>query len=205
MALPDDNLTLFNGQPNFLVPDHIVKSPLIDYEIGGVAPQDNSQGNNSYEWKATYEEPEIRLSREPYCNYIVVLSEYDVTELSFTFDQNMRHIIAYIQNGLCKLHWFDIQINSYTTTSYPGAISPKVALDDKRDIATAYNDVLFFYLKDGNLCYRQQRDRFGIERVLAATNAPGIRRIGMTTGLRFAVELDAPPPPIQQVTAICNP
>jgi len=204
MSLPNNRLTAIDTRPSFRVPDHIVKLPLTDYEIGGVAPQNNTEGNNSYEWKASYSDPEVRLAREPFCNHIVVLNAPGITELSFTFDQNMRHILAFMQNGVCKLHWFDTQTNSYTTTSYSGAFSPKVALDDKRTPSNTINDVLFFYLKEGNLCYRQQRERFATERVLTATDAPGIRRVGMSTNLRFIIELDVPPPPIQQVTAICN-
>ena len=51
-------------------------------------------------------------------------------------------------------------------------------------------DVLLFYIRAGNVYYRQQRDRFSIERLLGAVPVGMTRflRWGMSTTLRVQLE-----------------
>ena len=190
MSLPNNILYLATEPVTFLAPDHLVIKPLIDYERGGVAINDASEGTNAYNWKIAYTGSEVRLSREPYSDFTVLFTTPGITEIGFAFTQNMAVTVCYVQDGLTKLYWFDTQISQYVTTEFPSVTSPKLAMDDKREYSSSISDILFCYLRAGNLCYRQQRDRYNTERVIVATQATKIRRIGMTTGLRFAVELN---------------
>lgn len=190
MSLPNNILKQVTDPVIFLSPDNVLTTPLEEQERGGVALSNSLEGITSYNWRMRYIGNELRLSREPYSDYSVILTVSGITEFSFSFTQNMSITISYVKDGVSKLYWFDSSVSNYVTTEFPGITSPKLSLDDKRDYSSNISDVLFFYLKDGNLCYRQQRDRFSIERIIAATEATKIRRIGMTTGIRFAVELN---------------
>jgi hypothetical protein len=54
----------------------------------------------------------------------------------------------------------------------------------------ALNDVILFYIKDGALFYRQQRDRYGVERRLCDCPNTTIRieRVSMNTLNRLQIE-----------------
>ncbi len=111
-----------------------------------------------------------------------------MTEISFSFDVNMQPVVAFVASGQSYLNWYDSSVNDYITTSLGADITtPRVALDDKRYVATngyQLSDVILAYIRAGNLYYRQQRDRYGVERLLA-TNIKPLIRIGFNRGLRF--------------------
>ena len=126
----------------------------------------------------------------------VVFSGADITELSLAFDQNMRATIAFMQAGEAKLYYYDTGLEAPTTISIgAGSTSPFLTMDDKREVATInnFNDILLFYIRDGQVMYRQQRDSYTVERS-AYTLTQGfpvyIRRAGMNTMNEMQVELE---------------
>jgi len=115
----------------------------------------------------------------------------------------MRPAIAYVEDGTPKLNWYDTTIPGQTTTSYPGIVTPRVSLDDKRMLQSQISDVIFAYIRSeggqNRIFYRQQRDRYTIEYdptedLDPATRAeyramvdesPGLIKIGMNRQLRM--------------------
>lgn len=84
-------------------------------------------------------------------------------------------------------------IGQFATTEYSGVYSPRLCLDDKREYQNASRDVLFFYIKTGTpekLCYRQQRERYTVERELVDVPANTLRlgRVGMAKTNRVQIE-----------------
>lgn len=192
MALPLNILSSISVPARFSGARAGATSKTIDYEDGGVAIQDASKGLLYQRWRA-------RLFNSGKVDAHVVLDAREVpefvwltvpymTEISFSFDANMRPVIAYVANGQAYLNWYDSVPNDYVTTALDaGVITPRVSLDDKRDIASngyQLSDVILGYVRGGNLYYRQQRDRYTIERLLT-TNVKPLIRIGFNRGLRF--------------------
>jgi len=163
----------------------------VDYEDGGIAIQDPSRGSQYQRWRGRLLGENIILDA-PEVEPFVALSGPDITEISFTFDQNMRPAIAYVQAGVAKLWWFDTVAGEQVVTEYPEAITPRVILDDKRFTQTLNSDVILGYVHDGALYYRQQRDRFSIERLLDAGPHVGLVKIGFNVQLRlqFLMEIE---------------
>ncbi|WP_444922937.1 hypothetical protein ACJJH9_12200 [Microbulbifer sp. DLAB2-AF] len=92
-----------------------------------------------------------------------------------------------------KLYWYDSSQGAQITTDWPGIVTPKVSLDDARSTQSAVSDVIFAYLKNGNLYHRLQRDRYGNEYLLASdVNSPGLIKIGMNWQFRFQFLLKSP-------------
>jgi len=156
----------------------------VDYEDGGIAIQDPSKGSQYQRWRGRLLGDDIILDA-PEVEAFAVFSGPDITEISFTFDQNMRPAIAYLQAGVSKLWWFDSVAGAQVITEYPGAITPRVVLDDKRFTQTSNSDVILGYVRDGALYYRRQRDRFTIERLLDAGPHVGLIKIGFNVQLRL--------------------
>jgi len=163
----------------------------VDYEDGGVAIQDPSQGLLVKRWRAQLVELDVIVDAdgvEPF----VLISGAGITEISLTFDQNMRPTLAYVQEGVSKLRWFDSLPGQVVTTSYAGIRTPRITLDDKRYTQTGSSDIILAYIRvsDGALCFRQQRERFETERVLSAGPHKGLIKIGFSRKLQLQFLLE---------------
>lgn len=194
MSLPGEALEVAAPAALFIVPDDLGRpTRALDFERGGVALNDASQGLNIKNWRARVSGNDVLISEEPYTSESVVITDTGIIDISLAFDQNMRPTLAYLSGGSVKLYWYDAALPGQTTTTFTGITSPFLALDDKRSVATAIasNDILLFYINGNQLAYRQQRDRFNTERILRTFPGSGvsIKRAGMGSGLRMQVEI----------------
>lgn len=165
---------------DFILPSR--RDPLLDYEFGGVAIGDVSQGLKAKLWTCIYEDNKIKVGYDN--NFQTLLTVQGVTALSLAFDINMRPLVTYIVNSKCHLWWYDSSAASQVTTDFGSNIQfPQLSLDDNRQPQTANADVIFAYLKNSHLYMRIQRERFQIEHKLA--QAKRLVQIGMMANLRF--------------------
>jgi hypothetical protein len=108
-------------------------------------------------------------------------------ELGFTFDQNMRPLVAMAtRDKQLSLYWYDPVSAGYVTTALGQGRSPRMSMDDKRPFAGAQSDALLAYIKGKNLVYRMQRDRFLVEYPVLS-DIPGharLKHFGMCDNLR---------------------
>ena len=156
------------------------------WENGGVALSDPSEDLSKYVWKAWTDGTTIKIKRDDLDTYHVVLMDTNITEIDLTFDQNMKPCISYVANGISKLYWYDSQQAMQVIDEYPDIRNPRVSLDDKRRFNVANSDIIFAYQKGDTLCYRVQRERFSVERVLATNPKKRLLwRIGMGHHRRF--------------------
>lgn len=167
----------------------------IDYEWGGIAISDPSRGLMYQIWRARMENNYVYLSA-PNTPEFVLLDLPKVTEISFTFDQNSRHIFVYVQDGVTKMHWFDTSVGEYVTTTLgSNIITPRISLDDKRESQLGVSDVLLFYQKGKSLYMRVQRERYLIEHLMATNVTDGVVKVGMMNNWRVGVQLAQYHPP----------
>lgn len=102
--------------------------------------------------------------------------------MSLAFDSNMGIVLCWMASNGGNLYYFDTLSSSYTTRAFSDVTSCRVVVDDSRDFYASASDVIFGYTRAGNLCWRQQRDRYDVERVVGPTSrllvkmAPNINR-----------------------------
>lgn len=190
--LPDNSLSSIPAPGAYLPPDDQTPPALTDYELGGVAINDASQGLRVKVWTLFVDHEDVKL--QPAGGGAVTLfSATGISDIALAFDQNMHPAVAYLQAGELKLRWYDATLGQTVTSSFGAARSPKLSLDDKRESATraGRSDVVLAYLRGGGLYYRQQRDRFTIERLL--TGGIGqealLRSMGMSRRGRLQFEV----------------
>ncbi len=162
----------------------------VDYTSGGIAISDPSEGLDYQIWKAYLQDDNVILSSATQHEFIAYTGA-NITEISFAFDSNMNFTLAFVQNGEAKLHWYDSSSGGMVTTSFGSDyLSPKTTLDDKRDLQSSIRDVIFSYVKNNNLYFRMQRDRYEVEYLLKEGGINRIKKIGMNNKLRlqFLVE-----------------
>lgn len=196
MALPGDVLSSTPAPGYFLGARAQVFPDYIDYADGGVAIQDPSLGLDYQTWTAEIVsdivEDNIMLSAPTFPATSVYTGD-DITEVSLAFDQNMNVCVAFVEAGVAKVLWYDTTVSQLVVTAIPGNVSnPKVALDDNREFNRVGSDIILAYIKDGALYYRQQRDRYQIERQLHSGPWIALKRIGMGSSLRFQFQVVAP-------------
>ena len=199
MAMPANTLSSLPAYSAFMAPDDRVRaSLLVDYEMGGADIGDPSQGLQVKAWEARVDGNNIQVRTDGTGAWTTVTSDASITELALAFDQNMRPTVAYVAGGTAKMYWYDAVAAAYVTTSYPGATSPVVTMDDKRDMQIGLNDVLLFYLQGGRVKHRRQRDRYTIEYDLAdvPTGMTRIARWGFTAGKRIQLEFSTGVAPV---------
>lgn len=178
--LPDNVLSTEVVQGIYLFPDNIVGTPLEDYELGGVAIQDPSQGLQVQPWYGYWS----ALDNTAYlrANFtgspIALFTESDVVEFSFTFDQSMRWVAATLSStGVLKFRWFDASVPGYVMTTYSNVFSMKLCLDDKRraQLAADKSDILLTYITTSQeLYFRAQRERYLVAHLLSSTIQPNV-------------------------------
>lgn len=176
----------------FLYPDSLPYTPFEDYEYGGVAHQDPSKGLMVKVWKASKVDGWIEVvpvdGSQPPIRFVQVPETANY--VSMAFDRNMRVALSWHAGGTSFLFWYNSLTDEYTTTTFPGCFSPRLAHDDKRDLQNALSDVVFVYLRDETLYVRNQRERYGVEHVLGPVPVGYyLRRVGMNNRYRLQFEL----------------
>ena len=188
--LPDNVASTIAFGGIYLPPDGETTSPLVDYEIGGVDLLDATQGLLVRNWKCWLDNTDIKVQPEGGVE-TVLFSGVGITELSFTFDQNMRWSVAYVQDDVLTLRWYDALVSAHVISSFGPGRNPRMSLDDKRRSQYQNSDMIFAYIRGSSVYYRQQRDRFLIERTLRENLFPNTRLkgMGMNRNLRLQAEL----------------
>jgi len=197
--LPDESLSSTTLQAPFLFPDDLPVSPLQDYELGGIALNDPSEGLQVQSWTAFVDGDDIMI--QPADNPPEVLfTAAGTTEVALAFDQNMRPAVGFTQNGVPKLRWFDTLQGQQVIDEYPDVDNIRLGLDDKRPTQEQTNDIIMAYTRDGGLYFRAQRDRFGVEYPLTTSLPSGrLLRIGINEVNRFQFQFAAGADPADQV------
>ena len=158
----------------------------IAYGQGGVGITDTSEGLRSDLWKLQYSSNQLHLGKDGDTLSPVLTVGAGVVKVALAFDSNMRPVYAWQLNPLdCVLYYYDTILGDFTQVTFTDAYSPCLTLDDSRDESSSSRDVIFAYLKDGELCYRQQRDRFLTEYVLTETDKKHLIRVGLSLGNRL--------------------
>lgn len=173
----------------FAPPRDKVKSPRESYELGAAELYDTDTPFK-YTWYCYIKSNVVYLEREGKPPVQVLTLTGEITEIDFTFDQSMRPTICYIQDGVTKLNYYDATLSDMTTRVFPNTSNPRLSLDDKRKFNIANSDVIFAYIKDNNLYYRVQRERYDIEHLVEVdrdrfTGEILLEKIGMDINNRF--------------------
>lgn len=190
MSMPNNALSTKPIVGAFLPPRTVLRNTpalgLLDYHMGPVALSNPTLGISYQLWRVRGDQTGIYLSA-PNTPEFAILPGQSAIWVALAFDQNGNVFIAWTANvtGQSYFYWFDTTIPGYRITAIPGVVNRVFAcLDDARPTEFQVDDVMVSYVRLGQLCMRQQRDRFGVEYNLGA--APGdIVQMFMTHVLRL--------------------
>lgn len=188
--LPENRASTKPVSGLLVVPDSYLVNDLHDFEQGGIALNDPSQGLEYQTWECFYRETDV-VVKPASGPETVLFSIAGITALSMCFDQNMRPLVAFEREGQVWLWWWDSFTSSRRTDSFGPGRCPRATMDDKRRSQAAASDIIFAYIRDEVLCYRQQRDRFQTERVLRSgvNKMTRLKNVAMGMNWRLIFEL----------------
>lgn len=186
----------------FLPPKNIRPTDITDSCLGGIGLSDASRGLSYQTWTGVVNLPgtinsSISISA-PNTPPTTIVTSPNITWLRISFDQNMHPFCSFIDQNGAAYYWFDPTIPGNTIVRMAaGVTSPNCVMDDINTLATRLNtnDIILSYIFNGNLCYRQLRDRFGTEYVLysginTVVSNPTLYVTGMNTRNRLQFEVD---------------
>lgn len=176
---------------DYLAPDDERVGALEDFEDGGVAIQDVSEGLSGYRWRGWFDAGAVYLQRDGE-SAVLVDSPTDVVEFAFCFDQSMRPVTAYqTATGNILLRYYDTFALTFAAVDFGAGRTPRLCLDDKRPSQSLASDVIFAYARDGGVYWRMQRDRYLTEyAAFVGSGSPRLKNVGMTANLRLKFDIE---------------
>lgn len=162
--------------------------PLVDYEMGGVNVGDASSGLMVKLWKLESNGAQMLLSADGVPSF-ELFTRPNVTQVTLAFDQNMRPHVAFVQEGVAWLWWYDSVAGAMVFSSFAGMLTPRLTTDEKRAWHLSDSDVILAYIRNNNLYFRMQRDRFQVERLLRSTVNAELIAVGINRSGRLQFRL----------------
>ena len=163
----------------------------VAYTQGGPEFANAALGLMGYVWKAYVDEQDqIIVKREDLDELHVITTKQNITQLDLTIDQNMLPFLTYVANGLPYYYHFNASNSTYSEVALDPSIKfPRCELDMREEHNIPSSDIILAYTRDGNLCYRVQRERFSKEYIIATDpNKTMLWRIGRLVDERFGYQ-----------------
>jgi hypothetical protein len=158
-------------------------APLIDYETGGVALNDGSQGMLVRVWKATLVGDDIMVGADG-VTPVSVYSTPGITRLALAFDQNMQTFIAWEDASGAHCRFYND--GAFSIIDLPAGSSNVCATgDENRIVLRNTRDIILAYQRGSSLYFRQQRERFAVEHSLSNAVIGKLSAMGMNKQLRM--------------------
>jgi hypothetical protein len=188
-VIPNDSLATGALPPATYVQTQVPASSLVAYDLGPVALNDSSEGLDVQVWTCSVSGDDIVIESDTHAQS-VLFTAAGTSQVSLTFDQNGAPFVAFVQAGEAKFWWYDTLINDYTITTLPaGSLTPRATLDERRIPNLGNGDIILAYVLDGDLVYRQQRDRYQTEYLLRENVGGVLSQIDRTNVLRLGFDI----------------
>lgn len=116
----------------------------------------------------------------------------ELDQISLTFDQSGRPMVAYETDGRIKLWWYDPDLNAVTVADLDEGTSPFIGIDDFTNTDNT-NTIVLAYVRDNRVVYRKQQDRYrtlyqtNVENAIALLNMSESIQGGLV--IHYAVDL----------------
>lgn len=163
-----------------------------DVTIGPILRSDSSQGLTAKFWGAYFNQSgsavyirDMSLGTDTF----LFNEPESMKKIALAFDQNGNEVIAWITLlDVLKIRYFDTTVDDYVSDSFGVVSSLTLTMDMKYFPSSSESDVLLFYIRNGAIFSRVQRDKYLVERATPVTSgAIELVDSGMRTDYRFQV------------------
>lgn len=165
MFNPKDKKFIVSEMLSFSEPKNKHYSMNEDWTLGASKIGLGNTDQNTHYWKGEVINGYITLRREDLTELHNILYVGSVSELSFTFDQNMHPVIVYVKNNKSFMYRYDGK--DFNLIRLEDKFNhPRVELDHKLIAHSPISDIVLGYTYKGKLCYALQRDKYQKEYVI---------------------------------------
>lgn len=169
----------------FIGARRIPPSEWVSYDDGPVAIQNPSKGLLFQVWRARYISDTVYLAAPNYPE-TPFFTKRCIQSISLSFDQNGRPLLTYLHEGNLYLYWHHTVTQKYEHTLInTNVTSHHVSLDVRTPITILVSQVVIGYIKDNNLYYAWQKDRYAVDYLVARNVNGNLLQIGFTRQYRF--------------------
>ncbi|MGI2045933.1 hypothetical protein [Shewanella oncorhynchi] len=180
-----------------------------ELELGPTVLNDSGGSIKEFWWLFNFNGTSVTASRynhydDEFDDEQIIFYVDNVKRLSATFDQLGRPMVFYeTLLGELRLYWFDPVNVENTTTVFGNGSYPFSTFDIRWDTSNPRSDNMLFYIRDGGIYYRLQRDRYNIEHATPVINGAILLEADMTVDYRLQLlyrYIDTgynPPQPVQ--------
>lgn len=192
--IPENRLSSYPVPAALVGSDKFPITDTLEYEEGPFGLQDTSRGLQYQIWRIRLIGESIYVT-SPTTPETEVFSKRGITQVSLSFDQNARYVIAYIINSSqLWLYWYSPILQSFTHTQIDdGVRDVRITMPDKRDFQISESVIGMFYTKGDRLLVRWQTDRYGAVQELQRGIAGRLMRVGMNAHYRLQFIFQAQP------------
>ena len=189
--IPYNEFIVIDGYKRLTSPESSKITGLYDYDTGGIAVGDASEGLDSYNWELTVSGSIARLNKFGGIAISVFTFPSVPIDVAFCFDQSMHPVIAWQDsNDTVYLRRFNAATSSFITDVIGSGKCPRLVLDIKDLAIINESDVILTYIADNTLYYRIQREGYSIPHSIVSNLNPlqRLARIGVS-GFRLQLVL----------------
>lgn len=187
--LPGNTLSTVPHPAPFSEPVSKRSEPLIDFEIGGVGLQNPNAGLQVKLWTLRSDGHAVTVEAEDVPPVTLFTRPGTIELVSLAFDQSMNPHVAFVEDGVSWLWWWDTIANAMVFTSFPNMKTPRLGLDERREFNLANSDIVLGYLRGNDFCVRYQRERFAVENVLRVNAGSEVVACARNKGGRYQFRL----------------
>lgn len=153
--------TVDRGASSSARPDAIARNGLTAFSTGPVALSDVTQGLEARPWRLRYEDGDFWISDFTTETLLFSSSVTPIDAISFAFDQGGDPVVAAEVAGDIWIRRYDGLLEDFVFENFGPGRTPIVFLD--RPNLIPLSDVQVFFINDGRICHREQRELYAVE------------------------------------------
>lgn len=184
MSIPALTLMPFPMPGDFAYTVRAERDQLVDFEQGGIALNNGSQGTDVQLWSGIYTGGDFVLSA-PSAAPTSVWSRPGVIRFGFSFDQNMQPVIAYEDAAGAHVRFFGNNGQFDIQDLEAGATNVCISADDNRSFNTVNRNVILGYNVGNSLNARVQLESYRTPHVLDGAFPYALTACGPGTNYRY--------------------
>lgn len=184
MSIAALTLTPNPMQGTFLYTVRAERDQLIDFEQGGIALNDGSQGTDVQLWSGIYLDGGFQLSA-PTVPPTIVYSTPNVTRFAFSFDQNMQPVLAWQDPSGAHVRFYANTGHFQIQDLEAGAVNVCMSADSNNPLDVNIRNVILAYNVGDSLNARVQVESYADAHVLDGAFPYAMTACGPGTDYRY--------------------
>lgn len=185
MLDPHAHLSAYPVVASLVGADRLPSTDTVVYQEGPIGLADSSQGLQAQIWRGRLIGDTFYVT-SPTTVETPLFDRRGIRQVSLSFDQNGRPLVAYLIEGDLWLYWHStVERRFVHTLLESGVRDGHVILPDKRAFQLENSEVGVYYTKGDQLLWRRQLERYETAHLLLQGIGGRLMKVGMNAHYRL--------------------